>query len=178
MVISIYCKASTKIGLGHLIRSNSFANQILQSDSNVAINFCLVGDITLIKLVTNKKISVSTYENESDVEPFLNTGIVVIDMIEISTHLLKTIKKDTKASIVLSPVFNNYHHVDYYFGRTKYLNFKRSSYPNLKIFAGFEYAIIQDNCKKISAGIVEQNLNSNYFPIAIIMGGRCYKQNA
>lgn len=171
MVISIYCKASTKIGLGHLIRANSFANQILSKEINVTINFCLIGDINLTKLITNENIILNSYKEETEVIPFEETDIVVIDMIEISNSLLNEIKKNTRGSVVLSPVFNNYDQVDFYFGRTKYLNFDQSNYPNLKVFAGFEYAIIQDNCKQISAGLFEQNLNSNYFPIAIIMGG-------
>lgn len=171
MIISIYCKASTQIGLGHLIRSFSFANQILLFDKDISVNFYLIGDVSLSKLITNKSINVKAVPSESDFVEIIETDILVLDMTDISLNLLNKLKATSKVSAILSPVFNYYNHIDLYFGRTKYLNFDIEQFPNLKIFAGFEYAIIQDNCKKISAGTFEQNLNSTYFPIAIIMGG-------
>lgn len=171
MKLSIYCKASTQIGLGHLIRSFSFAKQIYSRSSDLVIYFNLIGETSLIKLAQHSSIHIQTYELESQITDAPVTDLLILDMVEIGEELLGILLKKSTRSVVLSPIFNHFGKVDYYFGRTKYLNFDRLDYPNLKVYAGLEYAIIQENCVPIGAGVFEENLRSKHFPIGIIMGG-------
>lgn len=172
MVVNIFCKASSNIGLGHLIRSYSFATQIVESQKGISINYFLIGDVTLAKLITNSKISLFCFEYEQAITGYIkNAEVSIIDMIEIEETIIKAIKQYSSKIALLSPVFNHLELIDMYFGRTKYLNFNPSDYPSLKVFAGLEYAIIQKNCAPINSGIYEENLKSQNFPIAISMGG-------
>ncbi len=172
MILNVFCKASSKIGLGHLIRSNSFINQVLEKQTKLAVNFYLIGDKSLLKLIKNSNIQVYCVENEVEIIPLLKpSSISIIDMLEMEVNTLTIIKNSTSRTVILSPIFNHFEMIDFYFGRTKYLNFEPSNYPNLKIYAGFEYAIIQKNCTPISSGVYEENLKNINFPIAISMGG-------
>jgi spore coat polysaccharide biosynthesis predicted glycosyltransferase SpsG len=172
MTLNIYCKASSNVGLGHLIRSYSFINQVLESYVNVDVTYFLIGDVSFAKLIKNSKIDLHCFENESDIANLIKSSDVsIIDMLEIDEHLLNIIKKNTKKTAILSPVFNHFEMIDIYFGRTKYLNFKPNDFPNLKVYAGLEYAIIQKNCNQINSGVYEENLKNVNFPIAISMGG-------
>jgi len=170
MTITVCCKASTRIGLGHLIRSSSFVNQILAVRNDIVFRYILIGDPAFKKLITTSGLHVSCYTSEHDVTVELS-DIVIFDMMSIETELLEKFKRSTKKTVIFSPLFNHFEQMDYYFGRTKYLDFEQSAYPNMTIYAGLEYAIIQENCRPISAGTFEDNLNASHFPIAVIMGG-------
>jgi spore coat polysaccharide biosynthesis predicted glycosyltransferase SpsG len=172
MILNVFCKASVRIGLGHLIRSYSFASQVIEKHPDIEIVYYLIGDISFAKLIDNPKISLCCIENEKEVLTYLQpSAISFIDMVEIDVSLLDRIKQKTKITVALSPVFNHFGLIDFYFGRTKYLSFHQTDFPNLKIYAGLEYAIIQKNCTPISSGIYEENLKSKSFPVAISMGG-------
>lgn len=171
MKISIYCKASTHIGLGHLIRSFALAKQFVAMAKGAKITFSIIGDVNLKKLVQYRGVSVKAYNSENEIAQIEYSELLILDMIEIGQDLLDLLVTNCELSVVLSPVFNCYDKIDYYFGRTKYLNFEPSEFPKLRIYAGLDYAIIQDGCIKISAGTFEDNLNLGTFPIAVIMGG-------
>jgi spore coat polysaccharide biosynthesis predicted glycosyltransferase SpsG len=173
MKISIFCKASEKIGLGHLIRSSAFADQVANFNDKVRIFFYLVGDESLSKLITNSNNKITCLKDEIDITDKVSKvfDVAIIDMLTMNKNVLLHIKKKSKKIAVISPIFNNLNLVDYYFNRTKYINFNASDYPNLKVYAGLEYAIINSNCQRINSGIYEETLNSKNFPIAISMGG-------
>lgn len=172
MRLTVFCKASSHIGLGHLIRSYSFVNQVLDSNPIIkSVNYYLIGDSKLSKLLNNPKVNVYCKPLETDIKSIEDCDVVVLDMLDLSEEILQIIKQKTRKIALLSPIFNHMDLMDYYFGRTKYLNFDPENYPNLKVYAGLEYAIIQKNCKQISSGIFEENLKTDNLPIAISMGG-------
>lgn len=171
MTISVICKASTHIGLGHLIRTNTFINQILASNSSLQIEYFIIGDPQLRKLITNEKINIHTCKNEFELKKIPQSRFLILDMLDMDESVLIHLQQFAGKTVVFSPVFNNFAKADFYFGRTKYLGFDAVSFPRLKIFAGFDYAIIQNSCRTISAGIFEENLKNETFPIAVCMGG-------
>lgn len=171
MTINIFCKASTEIGLGHLFRSMAFADQVLVSNPSLSLTFNLIGDESLLKIIDLPNLSVNHFFNEFQISNIQRSDIVFLDLTDLSDDVFLKIKNSTKAVASLSPVFNHFDKIEYYFGRTKYLNFNPDDYPDLKIYAGLEYAIIQKNCVKINSEVFENNLKQAYFPVAIIMGG-------
>jgi spore coat polysaccharide biosynthesis predicted glycosyltransferase SpsG len=171
MTITVCCKASTKIGLGHLIRSASFVNQISGAKPDVRINFILIGDPELTKLFHNPRVNLEPHTSEESVIDIPQSDVLILDMIDIQEATLMRFRKRCLKTASLSPIFNHFDKIDFYFGRTKYVNFNPVNYPSLKIFAGLPYAIISENCLRISAGKFEECLHSRHFPIAVIMGG-------
>lgn len=171
MRMTVICKASTHIGLGHLIRSKTFVTQILAVKKDIELDYILIGDKELLKILTNQSVNIYAYENEEQIEKINSSDYLVLDMIEMNESVLLNLKKFTQKTVILSPIFNHLDKVDYYFGRTKYTGFDKQDYPDLKVYAGLEYAIIQDNCRVISAGIFEDNLKNKNYSIAVSMGG-------
>lgn len=171
MKIAVVCKASTQIGLGHLIRTYSFICQALKSRNDIQFDYYVIGDASLKKLIINPAIKAHFVHSEVDLVLKPSFDFLILDMTDVSNKNVNEWKKRANQVIVFSPIFNQFQYVDYYFGRTKYLQFEKKDFPKLKIYAGLEFAIIQENCKFISAGIFEENLNSDHLPIAIAMGG-------
>lgn len=171
MKITVICKASTQIGLGHLIRTYTFICQSLKYRSDIEFEYLIIGDVSLKKLIIHPKVEANFFSDESELKILNKSDFLIIDMTDVVEGNLKEWKKQANRIVVISPIFNQFEHVDFYFGRTKYLQFDANNFPGLKVFAGLEYAIIQENCKFISAGIYEENLNSDHLPIAIAMGG-------
>lgn len=172
MKILAVCKASTSIGLGHLIRINTFFEQWKKLNASVQIDLFFIGDESLLKLVQrNNYAQIQVISEDQQHLDIQNYEYLILDLTDIKENLLGSLKSRAKKVVLLSPVFSHWHLVDIYFGRTKYIGIDEEKFPNLEIYTGLEYAIIQDSCVKISAGRFEENLKGNYFPVAIIMGG-------
>jgi spore coat polysaccharide biosynthesis predicted glycosyltransferase SpsG len=172
MRIAGICKASTSIGLGHLIRINTFFGQWKKSQNEVQIDLFFIGEESLLKLIQREYYS--SIEVISDTESYnavANYDFLVLDLTDVNISLLQTFKTISNKVVLLSPVFSHWHLIDFYFGRTKYIGIEPKNFPDLTIHTGLEFAIIQDSCVKISAGRFEENLKGNYFPVGIIMGG-------
>jgi len=170
-MITVICKASAGIGLGHLIRTSSLISQALAENESLVINYVIIGDTQLKEIATKSAYSVTVVENEENVLFDTKVDFIFVDMTEVHEKVISYWKKMSKRIVVISPIFNHFDKADYYFGRTKYLNFERNDFPNLKVYAGLEFSIIQDNCFPISEEVYEHNLGSESFQIAITMGG-------
>ena len=80
MNLNVFCKASTQIGLGHLIRSYSFVEQIIEKHKNIYVKYYLIGDISLKKLIKNTDIEVLCCEKEQEILSFIEqSDISIID---------------------------------------------------------------------------------------------------
>lgn len=163
------CKASTKIGLGHLVRSKTLAKGLKETVSGFDLDFVLIGDKSFDKLLLALPFEPKIIQKENQLDIKTDYDVIFFDMMDISDEIFSRLKEKAKITVSLSPIFNKLKEVDILFNRTKYL-------PNEKdlpkeVFSGLDYSIIQSNCKKIGAGTFEENLKLSAFPIAISMGG-------
>lgn len=170
MNILFVCKASTRIGLGHLIRSRSLANQFLGMFPNLKISFKVVGEPLVSRLLTRVNYVPEIYDDEQSVSLNETYELCFFDMMDASDDFFSRIKNVSGLTISLSPIFNQMSKVDILFNRTQFHNLTEAEQPK-KIYAGLKYTIIQEDCKKIKTSIYEDNLDLDQFPIAISMGG-------
>jgi spore coat polysaccharide biosynthesis predicted glycosyltransferase SpsG len=170
MNLTIACKASSKTGLGHLFRSLHFIKQLPKGYFS-EVDFILIGDVRLSRLVSTAHVNLQAFTMEEEVIFPVATDVFVLDMIEASDEFMCEVTNCAKKKVIISPIFNQFDKVDYYFGRTKRLMFSPSDYPKLKVYAGLQYTIVQENCLKIDAGTFERHLDSDHFPVGIVMGG-------
>ena len=168
MNILFVCKASVDIGFGHLIRSRTLAIALSNTYNDVNIDFNLVGNSTFSELLRNVPFPINIVQSENEIILQKDCNVVILDMLEAEKEFLQKVKKKSKILVSLSPVFNNFPFIDILFNRTKYLG--KTEVPKF-VYAGLEYSIVQENCKKISTASYERNLQLEYFPIAISMGG-------
>lgn len=168
MKILFICKASTEIGLGHLIRARTLAAGLHRLGA-VAIDFVLIGDTSLISLVNGYVQNKIALVDENELVLRNTYDHAFVDMLEMNKAIMAKIREKSAKVVCLSPIFNRMEDVDILFSRTRYQPIMRPG-PN-EVFAGPEYAIIQSDCSKIGAGEYEKTLESGTFPIAISMGG-------
>ena len=168
MKILFICKASTEIGLGHLIRARTLAAGLYRLGI-VAIDFVLIGDTSLISLVNGYVQNKIVFADENELVLKNTYDLAFVDMLEMNKTTMAEIRERSAKVLCLSPIFNRMEDVDILFSRTRYQPILRPG-PS-KVFAGLEYAIIQSDCSKIGAGEYEKTLESGTFPIAISMGG-------
>jgi len=169
MNVLFICKASTKIGLGHLIRSRTLATDFKLSHPNTQVEFVLIGDGNLGKLLLSVPFVTRIIDSENELRTDKKYDVIFFDLMHIDSEVFFRVKDIARITVSLSPICNMLKCVDILFNRTKYLPLE-SDRPK-EIFAGLEYSIIQGNCEKIGAGTFEENLKSHTFPIAISMGG-------
>jgi spore coat polysaccharide biosynthesis predicted glycosyltransferase SpsG len=169
MKILFVCKASTTIGLGHLIRSKTLASWFKEHVSDVELDFILIGEKMFDKLFFLESFVPHIIENEKDISIQKKYDIIFFDTMNFLEEKFVELKNETKLTVSLSPIFDRLKDVDVLFNRTKYVP-DTNGLPR-DVYAGLEYSIIQNNCKKIGAGMFEENLNLSSFPVAISMGG-------
>ncbi len=170
MKILVLCKASANIGLGHLIRSRTFAQSLHQQGLEATVDFVVVGDSLANNLLQNFLYPFQHYQEENQVTLKEQYDLAFFDTIHLAEDLLSAIKQRSKLCISLSPIFDHMGKMDLLFNRTKYI---RSTYENLPIhkYLGLEYTLIQPNCTKINSLVYQANLDRVNFPIALSMGG-------
>lgn len=170
MKILIFCKASTKIGMGHLIRSRTLATAVFEEHPDVQLDFVMVGDFLAKNLLKNTVFPARYFAKEESVELASAYDVAFFDTIHLADELLDRIQQRTVLSISISPIFDHMAKMDILFNRTKYI---RPEYEQLPIhkYLGLEYTLIQPNCTKINTVIYEANLQRTNFPIALSMGG-------
>jgi len=169
MRLLFICKASSEIGMGHLIRSRALASGLKGEIYKASVDFILIGDQNFDRLFLSENIKPKIVSEESRLSIDKHYDVIFFDMLNMSKKTFAKIKRNSKITVSLSPVFNRLKNVDILFNRTKYLP-NQKNLPS-QVHAGLEYAIIQNNCQKIGAGTFEENLKLSTFPIAISMGG-------
>lgn len=170
MKVLFISKASTKTGLGHLIRSRSLANRFLLQDPTIDLHYKVIGEQLVSKLLTEVKYAFDIYDNEEQCIIEEDYDLSIMDMTHISDNLFNRIADKSRLKVCISPIFNKMNQIDIFFNRTKYHKFDEANLPS-KIYASLDCTIIQDDCKKIKTSIYEDNLELKQFPIAISMGG-------
>lgn len=172
MKVLFICKASTQIGLGHLIRSRSLAVKFFQKlQYQGEIEFIVLGPQKMLsRLLSLVEFKVSIFETEEHIKLSTAFDIIFFDMLSIQESALQEIKRQGRILVSISPIFDQMKEMDVLFHRSKYLELSEANVPK-KSFSSLEYAIIQENCLRISTARYEENLEGYSFPIAISMGG-------
>lgn len=174
MKVLFLCKASVEIGLGHLIRTRTIAEEFHNNlKYSGAIKMIAIGPQRLLKpLLSDIDFFTQVISSENELDSVVNEeyNFIFFDMLEIKDEILKKLKQKARKTVTISPIFNNIKNVDMFFHRTKYHHLPANELPD-KTYMGLDYAIIQKNCKRIDAGTYEKNLNNGTIPIAVSMGG-------
>lgn len=168
MKILFICKASTDIGLGHLMRSRTLA----EAASGHAVSFVVIGSEMVKKLLTGVPFHVDIISSEDDLPKYIsgNYDAVVFDMMDIEENWFSFLREKAFLCVSISPVFNRMENIDILFSRTRYSS-KSYDLSNVRAYLGLEYAIIQKACTHINSHLFNNNLSRENLPVAISMGG-------
>ncbi len=172
MKVLFLCKASTETGLGHLIRSRSLAIKFHQNLRHVGeVKFIGIGTRKIIgRLLGQSTFETDIVDNEQQIQLEKLYDIIFFDMLTIEEKAVNYLKQYGKFLVSISPIFNCMKEMDLLFHRSKHINLSEGNVPK-KILASLKYAVIQENCSRISTARYEENLENQNFPIAISMGG-------
>jgi len=169
MRIIFICKGSSRIGLGHVIRSVSLANE---ASTKHLVEYIAIGDET-IRFILKRLSFPSKLIAEENMLTKLIKGtydVVIFDLLTLNRKSFNLIKSRTRTMVSLSPIFNYMKDIDILFNRTKYVPDDYKTF-DIKIYAGLEYTIIQENCVKVRTPIFKSTLARTELPIALCMGG-------
>lgn len=169
MKVAFFVRASVNHGFGHLIRSRTLANYIGRNYPSYEVDFFLIGDDMVGRFYPESPTNVIHVQSDRQLEVDQNYEIGFFDTTVLEEQVMDDVVSHVRLPVGLSPVFEHMNKLSAVFHRTKYID-ESSKWPK-KIFAGLEYAIIQEDCKKIPTYTYEYNLEQKNFPIAVSMGG-------
>jgi len=170
MKILFICKASTTMGLGHLIRSKTLAEELYSLIENIKVDFLIIGDTYIGQLLIDFPLKYSLYYREQDLEINSIYDVAIFDALSLDTNIIIKVRLCTRLLVSISPIFNQMEHMDLLINRTKYFP-KEINQMSLKKIGGLQYTIIQRGCKKINASKYKAGLKQEKISIAISMGG-------
>lgn len=169
MNIKIICKASRTEGLGHLFRSLSLAQFIFDHKANWNIEFVVISELILNHILNNHNLSFIQIPDESSLETLDPNDVLILDMLSLKNAVFNKIKKSSKKTICISPIFNQMENCDILITRTKYFN--KGWSDKLEVKAGLDFSIIRPDCQQIKTSHYRDILDYPTSHIAISMGG-------
>lgn len=166
------CRGSTRDGLGHVMRSRSVAEDMARL---ARVQMLIIGDPYVDALLAGKGIRYQVQPDDSgfaslirDYEP----DIIVFDMLSASEAMIESARQQGM-TVSLSPVFDQLHRMDLVFHRTRYpgddWEFDSESAPELR--CSLDYAVVRENCVRITEQQFADNLKQDKLAIAVSMGG-------
>jgi spore coat polysaccharide biosynthesis predicted glycosyltransferase SpsG len=169
MRILFVCKASTEVGLGHLMRSKALAEEAARKHE---VSLFAIGSRQVRALLRQNSFPWEIVDGEAEI-PHIVKGdwdAVIFDMISLGEDPYRYLKDCSALSVSLSPIFDHMDTVDLLFNRTKHVP---DAYKSLstKQYLGLDYAIIQPSCIRIDTERFRTNLVRDHFPVAVSMGG-------
>lgn len=164
------CKASTSIGLGHLMRSKALALNF--KSLGVSFDFFIIGTKNLHNLISTEITNCIFLDQEQDLI-FAITDYkyecVILDLLHLESETFKSLKKKFGKVVSISPIFNFNSEVSAVFSRTKYTTNYESVEKNF--IGGLKYTIINENIIKQNKNTYIKNLNKKTINIGVAMGG-------
>lgn len=164
------CKASTSLGLGHLSRSKTLAEDFSELNLECQIDFRIIGEPYVNNLLSDFPLKYSLYKHEEDLKIEKNYDVAIFDTLSLGNELLQIVKHKTKLLVSISPVFDQMQHMHLLINRTRYFS-DEIERLSLRKIGGPEYSIIQHGCQKISVRDYKTALHHKKLSIAISMGG-------
>lgn len=163
------CRASTRVGLGHLMRSRTLAEHACRLHD---VEMIVIGPPTLSRLTAALPFRVTFAENDTDLfrYVFADFDAVFYDTLVLDPDTLGFLKEHGRLAVSISPIFEHMAHMDMVFSRTRYGS-KRDGEIAAEQYLGLEYTIIQSSCRRIETRAFRENLQRSVPSLAISMGG-------
>ncbi|MEC9092971.1 MAG: hypothetical protein VX438_09720 [Planctomycetota bacterium] len=170
--ILFVCRGSTRDGLGHIMRSRSVAKEMSRL---AAVKMLVIGESYVDALLRGRGLNYEVASDESQFAPAVRTfkpDVIVFDTLTASAATIRLAKSQAMV-VSLSPVFDQLREMDLVFHRTKYhgsdWKYDLNTGPELR--CSLDYAVVRDNCIKISHDEFSENLGQDRLAIAVSMGG-------
>lgn len=170
--ILFVCRGSTRDGLGHVTRTRAVA----QSMSRLAVvRVLVIGDQYVESLLCDRGLRFEVHPDETRIASYISDfvpDVVVLDALQFSGSTI-AVASSCGMTVSLSPVFNHLNDVDLVFHRTKFQgddwDFSLPNSPELR--CSLDYAVVRENCVKITDQEFEDGLKQERLAIAVSMGG-------
>lgn len=166
MRMQVICRGSVTEGLGHLLRTRTFANYAARFHE---VDVLALVDPGLEILLASLPCPVCPARREADLLPRIarfQPDVLVFDTTRMDPDTFAAARRLARLTVSISPVFDRANQLDLLFTRTRC-----APLPGVKIRAGLEYAIFSDHCQPIDDSTYERNLSLPELPIAVSMGG-------
>ena len=169
MKLLFICRASTKIGLGHLTRSRTLAETASWQHE---VKFLVIGSEIAKKLLSGSPFPFHVVAEEKGIPQHVTDRFdaVIIDMMHLEARWLEYLRNKASLLVSISPIFDQMAGMDLFFSRTRY-GTKNHNLATEKQFRGLKYTIIQKACSAIDSRLFKANLKRENLPVAICMGG-------
>ncbi|MDP6448197.1 MAG: hypothetical protein QGG36_25440 [Pirellulaceae bacterium] len=165
------CRGSTRDGLGHVMRSRSVAKEMSRLAS---VRMLVVGDDYVDSLLVDRGLQYSVAASEDAVGSALDElqpNVVVFDALEFSADTIAAARRQA-LTVSLSPVFNFLAEMDLIFHRTAQHGEGWDFAGNgPQVRCSLDYAVVRENCVRISEEEFRGNLQQERLGVAISMGG-------
>lgn len=167
MKFQLICRGSLKLGLGHLLRSRTFARQVAPRHELEVIAIVEPG---LEKVLADLSCPIRFVQTDAEAIPLVRefgAQVVVFDSTFVQPELFAAALEASTLRVSISPVFDHAHRVDLLFSRTK----RNPVLPGVKILGGLQYSIFNDGCTPVEDAAYARSLAIPELPIAVCMGG-------
>lgn len=169
--IMFLCRGSVQNGLGHVIRSRRIAKAL---HPEFSIKFVVIGDEAPENLLANEDFSHAITSSEANALKHFDSfqpDLTIFDLTHVCDETFSPIKSACR-TISLSPIFSHLNAVDVVFHRSKERGVDwPTSGERPVIFAGLDYSVISDHCRRITTPEFDRNINDEVLSVAISMGG-------
>jgi spore coat polysaccharide biosynthesis predicted glycosyltransferase SpsG len=154
------------------MRSRTVA-QAMQA-SGASTRMVIIGDSYVDNLMVGRGLDYRIVKSESEAVAICHEytpQVVVFDLLRFTEAHFREVA-GTAMTVSLSPVFNLLSQVDLIFHRTHYLGDAWPRGEGAPITrCGLEYAVINQNCRKIPDGLYQRQLEFKELAVAVSMGG-------
>lgn len=167
MKLQVVCRGSIQEGLGHLLRTRTFARHAATLHE---VEVVAIVEPELENLLAGLDCPVRFVQ--TDAAALLRVRAFAPDALLFDTTRFEAgLMDDAAASGFLlgsiSPVFEHLSRMDLVFTRSR----RNPAFGNARVLGGLEYAIFNDRCLVIDDATYERNLARPDLPIAVCMGG-------
>lgn len=166
MRMQVVCRGSVTEGLGHILRTRTFANHAARFHE---VEVLALVDPDLEILLASLPCPVYPARREIDLLPRIarfQPEVLVFDTTRMDPDTLAAARRPARLLVSISPVFDQAARLDFLVTRAR-----PPRLPGVQILAGLEYAIFGDHCQPIEEATYERNLSLPELPIAVSMGG-------
>lgn len=170
MNVLVLAKGTRSQGMGHLMRSISFANDLITY--GVEVDYHAFTDESGRRFISAIASFESQIHDYSSAIPYLGKGYdaVVFDMLSFPREEIERLKRDTDVLISISPIFDQMALMTSVVHRAHDLQ-SDADLSGKDCLFGPEYTIIRTDCHKKSSAQVEVQMKENPLRVGLCMGG-------